>query len=83
MVCSANMSSLTSPRPQPSVCDHDETGHDVYEETQRELRLSYTTEYSTMYSPSASTPSIVRSVSREQVDRELARANMAMRPSDM
>ncbi len=44
----------------------------------------YTAEHCTMYSPSASTPSTVRSVAREQVDRKLANANMAMiKPSDM
>ena len=80
---------MTSPRPQPNV--HDETSE--YEEMQRELRPAYTAEHRTMYSPSAehrtiyspstSTPSTVRSVSREQVDRESASANMAMSPSIM
>ncbi len=81
---------MTSPRPQPNV--RDETNE--YEEMQRELRPAYTAEHRTMYSPSAehrtiyspstSTPSTVRSVSREQVDRESASANMAaMRPSIM
>jgi hypothetical protein len=89
MVLSANMSSITSPRPQPNVCD--ETSE--YEEMQRELRPAYTAEHRTMYSPSAehrtmyspstSTPSTVRSVSREQVDRESASANMAIQPSIM
>ena len=89
MVCSANMSSMTSPRPQPNV--RDETSE--YEEMQRELRPAYTAEHRTMYSPlaehrticspSTSTPSTVRPVSREQVDQESASANMAMRPSIM
>jgi hypothetical protein len=73
------MSSMTSPRPQPNV--RDETSE--YEEMQRELRPAYTAEHRTMYSPSTSTPSTVRSVSREQVDRESASANMAIQPSIM
>ncbi len=78
MVRSANMSSMMSPRPQPNV--RDETSE--YEETQR-LRPAYAAEYRTMYSPSASTPSTVRSVSREQLDRDSAGAKMAARPSIM
>jgi hypothetical protein len=49
MVRSANMSSMTSPRPQPNV--RDETSK--YEEMKRELRPAYTAEHRTMYSPSA------------------------------
>jgi hypothetical protein len=77
MVRSANMPSMNCPRPQSVNCE--EIGD--YEEIQRDLRPSYTSEYRTMNSQSASTPSTARSVSKEQVDRELANANMAMRPS--
>ena len=79
MVRSANMSSMTSPHPQSIV--RDETGE--YEDVQRDLRQSYTPEYRTMYPQSASTPSTVRSVSRDQMDRDSASANVAMKPSDM
>ncbi len=79
MARSTNMSSLMSPRQQPSVCD--ESGE--YQDTQRELRPSYTTEYRTMHSPLASTQNTVRSVSRELVDRDSASANMATRPLDI
>jgi hypothetical protein len=74
MVRSANMLSLMSPRPQPNVCD--ETSE--YEEMLRELCPA---EYRTIHFPSAATPSTVRSMSREQVNRDSASANMAMRPS--
>ncbi len=48
------------------------------------LRLLYTTQYRTMNSQLASTLSTVRSVSRaQQVDRESANANMAIKPSIM
>jgi len=79
MVRSANMSSMTSPHPQSIV--RDETGE--YEDVQRDLRQSYTPEYRTMYPQSASTPSTVRSVARDQMDRDSASANVAMKPSDM
>ena len=46
MVRNANMSSMTSPRPQSGA--RDEMGE--YEETQRDLRPSFTTEYRNMYS---------------------------------
>ena len=73
------MSSMTSPRPQSGA--RDEMGE--YEETRRDLRPSYTIEYRNTYSQSASTPSTVRSVSREQGDRDSASANMAIKPSIM
>ena len=40
-------------------------------------------QYRNTYSQSASTPSTVRSVSREQGDRDTASANMAIKPSIM
>jgi hypothetical protein len=55
----------------------DEMGE--YEDTQREARLSFTPEYRAMYTQQPSTPSTVRSVSREQSDTNTA--NMAMTPS--
>ena len=61
--------------------ESDEMGE--YEETLRDLRPSYAPDYSTIYSQSASTPSTVRSVSREQVDRYSASANLVTKPSDM
>ena len=70
---------MTSPRLQ--AVNREEMGE--YEEIQRDLRQMYTAEHRTMYPPLASTPSTVRSVSRRQVDRELANANMAIKPSDM
>ncbi len=73
------MSSLTSPRPHPSI--QDEMGE--YEETKRDLRPLYTPEYCTLFSQLVSTPSTVRLVSREQMDHDLASASMAMKPSDM
>jgi hypothetical protein len=79
VVRSANMTLMTSPR-QQSV-NREEMGE--YERIQRDLRPMYTSEYRTMTSQSASTPSTVRSVSREQVDRESANTNMAIKPSIM
>jgi hypothetical protein len=76
MVCSANMSLLTrlSQSQQSSVCN--KMGEN--EEMQRDTSILCTIEYNAMYLQSSSTPSTVGSVSREQVDSDLASANMAM-----
>jgi hypothetical protein len=54
-----------------------------YEEIQRDLCPMYTSEYRTMTSLLASTPSTVGPVSGEQMDRESANAIMAIKPSIM